>query len=61
MNIHKNASMTPEGRAHLIREIDRVGLKLAAAAVGLSVRSARRWRQRHVSKRRFEGWYRGCR
>jgi hypothetical protein len=33
MNIHKNASMTPKGRAHLIREIDRIGLKPAAAAV----------------------------
>ena len=22
MNIHKNAAMTPKGRAHLVREID---------------------------------------
>ena len=43
MNIHKNASMTPKGRAHLIREIDRIGLKPAAAAAGLSERTARKW------------------
>lgn len=30
MNIHKNASMTPKGgRAYLVREIDRIGLKAA--------------------------------
>jgi transposase InsO family protein len=52
MNIHKNASMTPKGRAHLIREIDRIGLKPAAAAAGLSERSARKWRQRHAAEGR---------
>ena len=46
MNIHKNASMTPKGRAHLVREIDRLGLKLAAAAAGLSARTAAKWRRR---------------
>jgi transposase InsO family protein len=46
MNIHKNASMTPKGRAHLVREIDRIGLKPAAAAAGLSTRTARKWRRR---------------
>ena len=50
MNIHKNASMTPNGRAHLRRAIDRIGLKPAAAASGLSVRSARKWRQRHAAE-----------
>ncbi len=47
MNIHKNASMTPKGRAHLIREIDRLGLKPAAAAAGLSPRTARKWQRRY--------------
>jgi hypothetical protein len=46
MNIHKNASMTPKGRAHLVREIDRIGLKAAAAAAGLSTRTARKWQPR---------------
>ena len=32
MNIHENASMTPRGRARLVREIDRIGLKIAARA-----------------------------
>ena len=48
MNIHKNASMTPKGRAHLVREIDRIGLKPAAAAAGLSCRTAAKWRRRLV-------------
>jgi hypothetical protein len=26
MNIHKNASMTPKGRAHLVQQIDLIGL-----------------------------------
>lgn len=46
MNIHKNASMTPKGRAHLVREIDRIGLKPAAAAAGLSTRTTAKWRLR---------------
>lgn len=46
MNIHKNASITPKGRANLIREIDRIGLKPAAAAAGLSTRTARKWQRR---------------
>ncbi|RRN76884.1 IS481 family transposase [Pseudoxanthomonas sp. SGD-10] len=50
MNIHKNASMTPKGRAHLVREIDRIGLKPAAAAAGLSPRTARKWQQRHATE-----------
>ena len=46
MNIHKNASMTPKGRAHLMREIQRLGLKPAAVAAGLSARTARKWQRR---------------
>ena len=50
MNIHKNASMTPKGRAHLVKEIARIGLKPAAAAAGLSARTARKWQQRYVQE-----------
>jgi transposase InsO family protein len=48
MNIHKNASMTPKGRAHLVQEIDRIGLMPAAAAAGISARTARKWLGRHA-------------
>ena len=50
MNSHKNASMTPKGRRHLMREIDRIGVERAAAAAGLSVRTARKWRQRYEAE-----------
>ena len=46
MNTHKNALMTPKGRAHLVKEVARIGLKLAAAAAGLSCRTARKWQRR---------------
>lgn len=49
MNIHKNASMPPKDRAHLLREIDRISLKLAAAA-NLSERTARKWQRRHTAE-----------
>ena len=46
MNIHKNASMTPRGRAHLIREIERTARKWRGrwaneGAPGLLDRSSR--------------------
>ena len=50
MNTHKNASMTPKGRAHLVREIDRIGLGPAAEASGLSPRTARKWHRRHAAE-----------
>lgn len=50
MNTHKNASLTPKGRAHLIKEIARVGLMPAAEAAGISVRTARKWQRRHASE-----------
>jgi len=50
MNIHKNASMTPKGRAHLVQEIDRIGLTPAASAAGVSTRTARKWRSRHAAQ-----------
>ena len=46
MNIHKNASMTPKGRAHLVQQIDLIGLIPAAEAAGISPRTARKWRCR---------------
>ncbi len=49
MNTHKNASLTPKGRAHLIKEITRVGLMPAAEAAGI-VRTARKWQRRHASE-----------
>lgn len=48
MNVHKNARLTPNGRAHLIDLIDRAGLKAAAAATGLSSRTAAKWRDRQA-------------
>lgn len=50
MNTHKNASMTSKGRAHLVREIDRIGLKPAAEAAGLSPHTARKWRRRNLTE-----------
>ena len=47
MNIHKNARLTPKGRAHLISEIERIGLTPAAAAAEVSSRTARKWHKRH--------------
>ena len=49
MNIHKNASLTPRGRAHLVKEVDRLGLTAAASAAAVSTRTARKWKRRHVA------------
>jgi transposase InsO family protein len=48
MNVHKNAAMTPKGRARLVQQIDLVGLIPAASAAGISARTARKWRARHA-------------
>ncbi|WP_367065129.1 IS481 family transposase [Oryzisolibacter sp. LB2S] len=50
MNIHKNASLTPKGRAHLMQEIDRIGLMPAAAAAGISTHTARKWLRRYAAE-----------
>ena len=48
MNIHQNARLTPKGRALLIRRIlDGETVQAAAAACGVSERTAHRWRQRY--------------
>ena len=50
MNSHKNASLTPRGRAHLVQEIERIGLMSAAEAADISARTARKWRGRLASQ-----------
>lgn len=45
MNTHKNASLTPKGRTHLINEIERIGLMPAAESAGISTHTARKWRR----------------
>jgi transposase InsO family protein len=49
MNVHKNARLTPQGRALLVRRIREEGWRVAdaAAAAGISQRSAFRWLARH--------------
>lgn len=49
MNVHKNARLTPQGRALLVRRIRQEGWRVrdAAAAAGISLRSAFRWLARH--------------
>ena len=46
MNSHKNARTTFAGRKLLIERIQTMGLMPAAAAAGISPRTARKWRQR---------------
>ena len=48
MNVHKNVRLTPNGRAHLVELIDSAGLRAAAAATGLSSRTAAKWRYRQA-------------
>ena len=50
MNSHKNAALTPRGRAHLIERIELVGLMPAAEAAGISARTARKWQARHAQE-----------
>ena len=47
MNTHKNARLTIEGRKLLIERIAVVGLRAAAEAAGVSLRTARKWLRRH--------------
>jgi transposase InsO family protein len=49
MNVHKNARLTPQGRALLVRRVRTEGWRVqqAAAAAGISLRSAFRWLARH--------------
>lgn len=47
MNSHKNASLTPRGRAHLVQNVAMQGCKVAAEAAGVSRRTASRWHRRH--------------
>jgi len=49
MNLHKNARLTPQGRVLLVHRVRQQGWRTrdAAAAAGLSERSAFRWLARH--------------
>ncbi len=49
MNIHKNARLTPQGRALLVHRVRSDGWQVgdAAAAGGISLRQAFRWLARH--------------
>ena len=49
MNVHKNARLTPQGRALLVQRVRSDGWRVgdAAAAAGLSLRQAFRWLARH--------------
>lgn len=50
MNVHKNARLTPSGRVLLVQRIeDGWGVSRAAAAAGVSVRTAYRWLMRYRS------------
>ena len=55
MNSHKNARLTFEGRKLLIERIAVMGLTPAAEAAGVSLRTARKWRERFDLPRAFEG------
>jgi len=50
MNSHKNARTTYEGRKLLIARISELGLMPAAAAAGISARTARKWQSRFVQE-----------
>ena len=50
MNSHKNARTTLQGRKLLIDRIAAFGLTPAASAAGVSVRTARKWRQRWIAE-----------
>jgi len=49
MNMHKNARLTPSGRALLARRVEEAGwpVQAAAQAAGVSVRTAYKWLGRH--------------
>ncbi|MDO9587307.1 MAG: leucine zipper domain-containing protein, partial [Brevundimonas sp.] len=48
MNVHKNARLTPSGRALRAERIEAGwSARSAAAAAGVSVRTARKWLGRH--------------
>ena len=55
MNSHKNARTTFEGRKLLVERISVMGLAPAAAAAGISVRTARKWLRRFCDERQREG------
>ena len=49
MNSHKNARLTPKGRASLIEKIKQLGLQTAAREMAVSTHTARKWQRRFAS------------
>ena len=47
MNVHKNARLTIEGRKLLVERIAVMGLRAAAEAAGVSLRTGRKWLKRY--------------
>ena len=47
---HKNASLTPKGRANLVSRIAQLGWVAAAQAAGISCRTARKWQRCFVAE-----------
>ena len=52
MNIHQNARTTPRSRAHLIQRLQQGAepARAVAAALGISERTVRKWRQRYQAE-----------
>jgi transposase-like protein len=46
VNVHKNARLTIEGRKLLVERIPEIGLRAAAEAAGVSLRTAKKWLRR---------------
>lgn len=55
MDINKNGSMTPRGRAHLVRKIDRIGLTAAHKCLGACLQGDRGAGDQTVKTQRA-GW-----
>ena len=52
MEVHANASLTPQGRLTMVRrlEYENWSLARAASAAGVSVKTAAKWRSRYLAE-----------
>ena len=50
MDVHKNARLTPRGRALLVERVRKEGARRAAEAFGLSQKTARKWAARFAAE-----------
>jgi len=50
MDVHKNARLTPRGRALLVERVRVEGARRAAAGLGVSERTARKWAWRFAAE-----------